>query len=171
MRILRAQPIFSGKKGTMTRPARKPYTHLPPPSAYRIRRFLSQGFALLTTFPAENSRLLRQKAQKLARHFFNTKISFSYHRAFPLEPQKFALISAFAPSRFFQQKLFQCLKNLVSGLQKFFCRTPRPRCWLERCEYLFALRVCAGRCPVCKNKQFHPRADVLRMKKEQEHGN
>ena len=66
MRISRAQPIYSGKKGTMTRPARKPYTHLPPPSAYRVRRFVSQRNALFTSFPAENSCLLRQKPQKLA---------------------------------------------------------------------------------------------------------
>ena len=102
MRFLHAQPIFSGKKGTMTRHVRKPYTHLPPP--YRFR------------------------------HFFDTEISFSYHRAFSglfrsnhknshfwQKAQKLALFSAFSPSHLFQQKLFQCIKNLFSGLQKFFC--------------------------------------------------
>ena len=95
MRFLHAQPIFSGKKGTMTRPVRKPYTHLPPP--YRLRHFLSQRTALLTEFSCGKLAQFRQRTQK------------------------FALFSAFSPSHLFQQKLFQCLKNLFSGLQKFFC--------------------------------------------------
>ena len=68
----------------------------PPP--YRLRHFVSQGKALLTDFLfARNARIFAALRQK---------------------PQKLALFSAFSPSHLFQQKFFQCLKNLVFGLQK-----------------------------------------------------
>ena len=57
------------------------------------------------------------------------------------KPQKFAVFSAFSPSRLFQQKFFQSLKNLVFGLQKCV-RTLLHRSAM-RCLRLFVCSQCS----------------------------
>ena len=145
MRISHAQPIFSGKKGGMTRPVQKPYTYLPPPSvcsnifipAWKrwnciwergnplyARQSLAYEFLFART--ARIFAALRQKAQKLALFLefpLSQTLSLSQHRlGLPPQDPAFACVTApCAAYRVFMRKTRACFSKNFFNVSKALC--------------------------------------------------
>ena len=129
MRISRAQPIYSGKKGGMTRPARKPYTYLPPP--YRVKCFVSQRVARLTS---QRNALLTSQRIALLTEFSCGKLA-QFRRSKPF--------SSLPRHVFGVQKFFHCLPEAVLGFKSGFTPCVTARCAVYR---LFVCSQCSHFC-------------------------
>ena len=159
MRISRAQPIYSGKKGGMTRPARKPYTYLPPHPQYQY---------LVHFFPAwkQGNFIWRETTPLYARQSLAYRLFVCSHRShfcrkaepcdknhknsrfFLQKPQKFAQFwqkiqkFAFILCVFTFQNHFRHLLGVFLGFKSGFA--PHPKRFHLSKELLLLRLACFG---------------------------